>query len=220
MKVWDLPTRLYHWLQALLCLGLLASGFSGNGPHEIIGIALLVLVLWRFCWGVIGSDTSRFKHFLRSPITVWYYLTGKIKHTIGHNPAGGWMVITLLTCLLIQSLTGFILMGVFDIWINESSLFADNDLIGFVHALSARLLIALIGLHLLAIISYKLKHIPLVKAMFTGKQSISTDLSKTANSTQLTSSNGVVFKQNRLAFCCFLICMGVVYSLLKMTGIV
>lgn len=220
MKIWDLPTRLYHWLQALLCLGLLMSGFSGNGPHEMIGIALLVLVLWRFCWGIIGSDTSRFRYFLRSPITVWYYLTGKFKHTIGHNPAGGWMVITLLTFLLIQSFTGFILMGVFDIWINESSIFADSDLIGFVHALSARLLIALIGLHLLAIIAYKLKHVPLVKAMFTGKQSTSAELNKTTNSTQAISSDEVVFKQNRLAFCCFLICIGVVYSLLQMTGFV
>lgn len=67
MKIWDLATRLYHWVQALLFIALMASGLSGNGPHVQLGLALFTLLLWRLTWGVIGSETSLFRQFLRSP---------------------------------------------------------------------------------------------------------------------------------------------------------
>ena len=54
MKIWDLPTRLYHWLQAALFTGLAVSGFSGNGPHIYLGLALFSLILWRLVWGMIA----------------------------------------------------------------------------------------------------------------------------------------------------------------------
>ncbi|MCG7498236.1 cytochrome b/b6 domain-containing protein [Vibrio sp. Of7-15] len=208
MKVWDLPTRLYHWLQALFCTVLLVSGFSGNGPHELIGIALFMLLLWRLSWGIIGSDTSRFSQFLASPASVWRYLKGKRKTTVGHNPAGGWMIITMLLCLFTQCLTGFILMGVFDAWLSDNSFILENTaLIGLLHGLGARLLLLLIGFHLFAILFYKFKRIPLVKAMFTGKQPHQQGITEPK------------FKQKRLAFSCLLACVGGVFTLLKASGV-
>lgn len=91
MKVWDLSTRLYHWAQAGLFVALMASGFSGNGPHVQLGLAMMTLIVWRIVWGVVGSETSRFRQFLRSPKRVFNYLLGREPSRPGHNPAeDGW----------------------------------------------------------------------------------------------------------------------------------
>ena len=66
LKIWDAPTRIYHWLQALLFIVLALSGFGFIGSellHERFGLVLSTLVIWRIGWGVIGSDTSRFVSF-------------------------------------------------------------------------------------------------------------------------------------------------------------
>ncbi len=60
MKVWDLATRLYHWLQAVLFIVLIASGFSGNGPHVQLGLALFTLTLWRILWGISWQPDQSF----------------------------------------------------------------------------------------------------------------------------------------------------------------
>ncbi|WP_458576065.1 cytochrome b/b6 domain-containing protein [Aliamphritea spongicola] len=64
---WDLPTRLYHWIQALLTTLLLISGYSGDGSaivHQASGVLILLLLLWRVIWGFAGSQTARFTDFL------------------------------------------------------------------------------------------------------------------------------------------------------------
>ncbi|KXF81588.1 cytochrome b/b6 domain-containing protein [Enterovibrio coralii] len=170
MKIWDLPTRLYHWLQALLFTLLAASGFSGNGPHELLGIGLAVLVAWRIAWGVAGSDTSRFKKFIRSPKTVIRYLKGNQPHDgVGHNPAGGWMVVLLLSLLVTQCFIGMSLAGFFDPLISDNSILYDFDLLVTLHVWLAYLLVASVVLHVGAIAVYKMKGKSLVKAMLTGK---------------------------------------------------
>lgn len=166
MKIWDLATRLYHWAQALLFIALMASGLSGNGPHVQLGLALFTLLLWRLTWGVIGSETSLFRQFLRSPKGVITYLKGKSAATVGHNPAGGWMVAALLTTLLLQCISGMALGGLFDAWLNDN-VFAGLE---WLHLTLADLLPLLIALHLGAILFYKLRGKPLLKAMITGKQ--------------------------------------------------
>lgn len=85
MKIWDLPTRLYHWAQALLFLGLLITGNSGEGPHIPLGLALLTLLIWRIIWGWIGSQTSRFAQFIKPPRDVVHYFRGEITEKAGHN---------------------------------------------------------------------------------------------------------------------------------------
>ncbi|MFV8456233.1 cytochrome b/b6 domain-containing protein [Vibrio owensii] len=172
MKIWDLATRLYHWAQALLFIALMASGLSGNGPHVQLGLALFTLLLWRLTWGVIGSETSLFRQFLRSPKGVITYLKGKSAATVGHNPAGGWMVAALLTTLLLQCISGMALGGLFDAWPYSDVWLNDNVFAGleWLHLTLADLLPLLIALHVGAILFYKLRGKPLLKAMITGKQ--------------------------------------------------
>ena len=172
MKIWDLPTRLYHWLQALLFTLVAMSGFNGGGPHVTFGLALLSLLLWRICWGVFGSETSRFSQFIRSPRVVLNYLKGKYSPKPGHNPAGGLMVFALLTLLIIQCLSGLALAG----WFDNFSLL-DNILsvqfyhiVEGIHVFVAKTLVGLVVIHLAAIVIYKLRKKPLVLAMITGKQ--------------------------------------------------
>ena len=176
MKIWDLPTRLYHWLQALVFTFLLISGLSGNGPHIQLGIFLLGLVIWRLMWGVFGSETSRFSQFVKSPKTIYHYLTTAANSansaaTAGHNPLGAVMVIGLLALLITQCFSGLVLAGVFDdlpyaqIFFNDAVL----DIIAISHWFIARILMALILIHILAIVIYKLNNKPLLKAMITGR---------------------------------------------------
>ncbi|EGU32075.1 cytochrome B [Vibrio ichthyoenteri ATCC 700023] len=168
MKIWDLPTRLYHWLQALLFIGLM----TGVGPHLYLGLALFTLILWRIVWGFIGSDTSRFQQFLSSPARTIRYLRGKETSHAGHNPAGAWMVVALISTILLQCITGMTLVGLFDDLPYAELLLSDQliEVFRTLHGLCARLLMGLVALHLVAILVYKLRSKPLVMAMLTGKQ--------------------------------------------------
>ncbi|OAN11435.1 hydrogenase [Photobacterium jeanii] len=173
MKIWDLPARIYHWLQAILFCSLLASGNAGHESHVILGLMLFVLVTWRWIWGVVGSETSRFRQFLRSPFYLVRYLQGKTPSQAGHNPLGGWMVLTMLSALLIQCISGLALAGMLDnlpltsYWLTDTVF----EILSTLHLALARLLPLLVVLHLGAILFYKLRNKPLVLAMFTGKQS-------------------------------------------------
>ncbi|MFC1235155.1 cytochrome b/b6 domain-containing protein [Vibrio sp. F74] len=172
MKVWDLPTRLYHWIQALLFAGLAFSGLTEQGPHVYFGLTLFTLLIWRIIWGFFGSDTSRFSRFIRSPKTVVQYLNGQHPEQPGHNPAGGYMVLAMIGALLLQALTGLALSGMLDplpgseIWLNDDIF----DVCVLIHENLVNGLFVLVGLHVLAIIIYKWRNKPLVKAMFTGYQ--------------------------------------------------
>ncbi|GAB3534491.1 cytochrome b/b6 domain-containing protein [Photobacterium alginatilyticum] len=177
MKVWDLATRLYHWFQAVLFIALIASGFSGNGPHVQLGLALFTLVFWRILWGLVGSQTSRFSQFIRSPITVLRYLTGKEPTQPGHNPAGGWMVVTMIFALFLQCFSGLALAGLLDnmpymvYWLTDTVFSALESM----HYILARVLPMLILTHVGAIVVYKLRSKPLVMAMLTGVQNKMTE---------------------------------------------
>ncbi|EDK27555.1 hypothetical protein VSWAT3_04486 [Vibrionales bacterium SWAT-3] len=191
MKIWDLPTRLYHWLQALLFIGLAASGFSGNGPHVYLGLALFSLILWRLVWGFIGSDTSRFSQFVSSPRAAFQYLRGKIQPKPGHNPLGAWMVIGMITTLFIQCITGLVIAGFFDAIPSSEVLLTDGvfEVSGVVHGIAARMLVVCVVLHLLAIMTYKLRSKPLVLAMITGKQNFTPSVESFESGTQLSFSS-------------------------------
>ena len=98
VKVWDLPIRLFHWSLVSLLGGLWWTASEGEMEwHMILGFGLGSLLAFRIVWGVIGSDTARFAHFIRPPRDVMQYalsLPGKgIKPHFGHNPLGGYMVV-------------------------------------------------------------------------------------------------------------------------------
>ncbi|MDN3682966.1 cytochrome b/b6 domain-containing protein [Vibrio tapetis subsp. quintayensis] len=172
MKVWDLATRLYHWTQAAVFVGLMISGQSGNGPHVQLGLILLTLVIWRVCWGFIGSETSRFSQFVRSPKIIWHYLTGQLDKQAGHNPLGALMVVSLISSLLLQCLSGLALAGLLDqlpmaeIWLTDAVFSALES----IHYFLADALSVLVFVHVLVILIYKLAKKPLVWAMITGYQ--------------------------------------------------
>ncbi|MEA2791887.1 MAG: hypothetical protein QOG73_4293, partial [Acetobacteraceae bacterium] len=111
MKVWDLPVRLFHWSIVVLILAAwLSQEFDRMNLHMWIGYTILTLVLFRVVWGIIGSDTARFRRFLRSPVAAFRHLAHIRRREpdleIGHNAAGGWMVLVMLALLGVQAGTG------------------------------------------------------------------------------------------------------------------
>ena len=106
MKVWDLPVRLFHWGIVLLILAAWVSQeFGRMDIHMWIGEWILALLLFRIVWGLIGSDTARFSRFLQSPMAALRHLSHIRRREpdteVGHNAAGGWMVLVMLLLVLL-----------------------------------------------------------------------------------------------------------------------
>jgi len=110
IRVWDPLVRIFHWsLVAGFTIAYL-SGEEESNVHIYAGYVVLGLILFRVLWGVIGTRYARFGSFVTSPATALQYLKDlaakRPQHYIGHNPAGGWMVLALLLCLFVVSLSG------------------------------------------------------------------------------------------------------------------
>ncbi len=180
VKVWDIAIRLFHWLLVML------FGFSWwtyetgrMNLHMLSGYCILTLVLFRILWGLFGSENARFSRFLHGPaavITHLRHLPRRESDTeLGHNAAGGWMVLVLLGLLLTQATSG---------------LFANDDIITEgplahyvsgqvsaqltrVHGINFNLLLLAIALHVLAVILYRVvKGQNLLLPMILGRKSI------------------------------------------------
>jgi cytochrome b len=113
VRVWDLPTRLFHWGLVACILGSVVSGYVGGGWmawHARLGYAVLTLLLFRLVWGFVGGYWSRFAAFLYSPRNVVAYLRGQSHpdHLVGHNPLGAGSVLAMLLVLLAQVGTGLV----------------------------------------------------------------------------------------------------------------
>src|SRR4051812_49355660 len=111
IKVWDLPVRLFHWtLVVLIFFAWGTQEFNHMEWHVRIGYTILTLLLFRMAWGFLGSDTARFVRFLRSPVAALRHLAHLRRREpdreIGHNAAGGWMVLIMLALLGVQGSTG------------------------------------------------------------------------------------------------------------------
>jgi cytochrome b len=113
IRAWDLPTRIFHWALVGLVLFSFTTGMIGGDwmPwHLRSGYTILTLVVFRIAWGVAGSETARFGHFLRGPRAVAEYarltLAGRHPAGVGHNPLGGWVVVAMLAALAFQAATG------------------------------------------------------------------------------------------------------------------
>jgi len=179
--VWDLGTRLFHWL---LVIAVTVSIYTGNNGgmdemdiHMLSGYTVLTLIIFRLMWGVVGARYARFTQFLKRPRTLWQYIRALPDRSQplapGHNPLGALSVVAMLIVLLAQA---------------SSGLFANDDIMiegPLVHLVSYRLsreltewhelnayfIYGLIALHLAALLIHQLylRH-PLIKAMFTGYQ--------------------------------------------------
>lgn len=163
-RVWDLPTRLFHWSIVLLVVTSWRTAETrAMDWHYLSGIAALGLILFRLIWGFIGARTARFSDFLRSPVAVLRYLRrGSIlPATPGHNPLGGYSVMAMLLALLCQIGTGLFAADIDGLDSGPLSYLISFDqarLAASLHALFFNALLALIALHILAIIWYRLRH--------------------------------------------------------------
>ena len=180
VKVWDLFVRLSHWLIVLLVISAWLSAHYGDVEykwHTWNGYTVFVLVLTRLIWGIVGSTSARFSQFLTFPKTVLFYLLdlvkGKSTNYLGHNPAGGWMVIVILFVLLAQAITG--LFSSDDI-INEGPFvyYVSGDVVALMtgwHHFFFDLLIVLILLHISAVLYHQIiKKEKLIMAMIHGRK--------------------------------------------------
>lgn len=176
VRVWDLPTRLFHWtLAALVLLSIVTVKLGGLWIdwHMRSGYAILTLVLFRILWGFAGSHYARFASFVRGPTAVLGYLRGRVVHTAGHNPLGALSVLALLAVLGVQASTGlFTSDGSF----TEGPLAKlaggqTVELLSTVHRYGEWTIYGLVGLHIVAVIYYSVfRFQPLVTAMFTGNR--------------------------------------------------
>ena len=113
VRIWDLPTRVFHWALFVCVVGLIITGNIGGNLmtwHFRLGYCVMTLLLFRIVWGLIGGKWSRFASFIYAPSTVIAYLKGqgKPEHSAGHNPLGAGSVFALLAFLAAQVGTGLI----------------------------------------------------------------------------------------------------------------
>lgn len=215
IRVWDLPTRLFHWALAACVIGLVITANLGGSWmewHGRLGYTVLCLLLFRIVWGLMGGHWSRFSNFLYGPSAVLAYLRGQapVTHRIGHNPLGMFSVLALIAVLLLQVSTG---------------LFADDEiaftgpLVSLVSgdtvsqatryhkSVGKLLLISLVVVHVLAILFYKwVKKDNLVTPMVLGDKRVEAP----APSSRDTASTRLV----ALMVCAA--CAGVVYVIVNL----
>jgi cytochrome b len=174
IRVWDLPTRLFHWtLVILFAFSWWSAEQREMEWHQWSGQAVLALLAFRILWGFIGSSTARFSSFVRSPSQVFSYVRSKDRAApLGHNPLGGYSVLALLIILVTQVAAGLFAVDVDGIESGPLSFlvsFEAGRSAAFVHEVSFNLLLGLIVLHLLAVGYYTLiARQPLIRRMVTG----------------------------------------------------
>lgn len=166
VKVWDPLVRLFHWS---LVASFAVAWFSSEDAqrlHYWAGYVAAALIAFRLLWGLAGPRYARFTQFVRSPGTIIEYLKdlrdGREARYIGHNPAGGIMIL-----LLIVTLAGLCLSG----WMETLDMYWGVAWVANLHSALANLLLVLVILHLAGVVLASLKHHEnLVRAMVTGRK--------------------------------------------------
>jgi cytochrome b len=179
IRIWDLPTRLFHWGLALGVVGLVVTAKAGAMEwHFRLGYCVLALLLFRLVWGLVGGRWSRFASFIHGPSTLMRYLRGQARpeDSAGHSPTGALAVFALLGVLLAQVGTGLFADDEITFagplakfasgeWVSQASVYHRN--IGEI------LIFTLVGLHVIAIAFYRIvKKERLVRAMVSGDKEL------------------------------------------------
>jgi cytochrome b len=178
IRVWDLPTRLFHWALAICLAGSLISvNLGGNavGWHFRFGYAILALLLFRVAWGFVGPRYSRFASFPPSPAAALRHLRGEGVDRPGHSPLAALSVYALLLALAIQAGTGLFANDaiMWDGPLKNLVTNATSDALTRLHKLNRFVVIGLVLLHLAAIAFYTfVKRRRLVAAMITGDAAV------------------------------------------------
>lgn len=179
VKLWDLPVRLVHWSFVALLPALWWTAENGKmETHVQLGMVMLILVLFRILWGLFGSSTARFVHFVRGPLGVGRYLRGLFSKEgepiVGHNPLGALSVVALLLLLGAQVTFGLFASDTDGLYYGPL-----NSLVGYDaaekltawHELGFNVILAVVVLHVAAILFYLIvKRDNLVGPMITGRK--------------------------------------------------
>jgi cytochrome b len=165
VRVWDPFVRLFHWSLVALFAAAYLTGDELDRAHEILGYAIVALLVARIGWGFIGSEHARFSDFVRGPSTVLGYardtIAGKARRYIGHNPLGGVMVLLLIAGLLVTAGTGWL------ITVGEG----ESEWLEELHEIAANGMLLLIALHVGGVVWSSVMHGEnLVWAMITGQK--------------------------------------------------
>lgn len=216
-RVWDLPTRIFHWALVASVIALVITGQIGGNAmvwHFRCGYTVLSLLLFRIVWGLIGGRWSRFASFIYAPGTVLRYLKGlgQPEHSVGHNPAGSGSVFAMLLFLLAQVGSG--LFSDDDI-ANSGPLskFVSNAIVSastwYHKEVGKRVLIVLVVLHIVAILFYLFKKKEnLVKPMIHGDKVLEHALESSRDDAGSRTVAAVVFA----------VCAGLVATMVKLAG--
>jgi cytochrome b len=214
VRVWDLPTRLFHWSLVVCVVGLvITANISGDAMawHFRLGYCVLSLVLFRLVWGVVGGYWSRFSTFVPTPSSLIQYLKGNnaFGQSVGHNPLGAFSVLALLFFCFAQAVAGLM---------SDDEIAAAGPLVSkipgawvsvatFVHTeVTKVILIALVFLHIAAILWYRFKKGEnLITPMIVGDKELP---ATTAVSTDTVASRTV-------AAVVFALCVGAVNVMLQ-----
>ena len=180
VRVWDPFVRIFHWLLVLSFTVAYVSGEELVVLHNNAGYAVLGLVLLRTLWGFIGTRHARFRDFVYPPATIKAFLQDtfhqRARRYLGHNPAGGAMVILMILSLVATSLTGIAFYGI-EAGAGPLAVLAGSpewtkEMLEEVHEFFANLMVLLVLVHIIGVIvESRLHHENLVKAMFTGRKS-------------------------------------------------
>jgi cytochrome b len=179
IKVWDPFVRLFHGTLMGTYLISWITEDEWIALHANVGYVITGLLLLRIIWGFVGTGYARFSHFVTSPSQVLRYLQDllffRAKRTIGHNPAGGATIVTLLVTLLITALAGMLAYGVQGLGPLTEALFSNtsygNKRFEEAHEFFANLTLLLVVIHLAGVVFGSLLHREsLVLSMITGKK--------------------------------------------------
>lgn len=209
VRVWDLPTRLFHWALVAGITGLAISGTIGGNAmvwHFRFGYGVLALLLFRILWGLVGGRWSRFGAFIYAPQSLIHYLKGKGKpeHSVGHSPIGALSVFAMLGFLVLQVASGLIsddeiaFAGPLTRFVANATVSLATDY----HAnIGKWILLGLVLLHLGAIVVYLLRKHNLVGAMLHGDKELVVKVPASRDDTL----------SRTAALLLFMLCAGVAY---------
>lgn len=218
VTVWDLPTRLFHWILVLLMVFSYVSGNLGGSWlkwHFWSGYAVLTLLIFRIGWGIVGSTTARFSHFVKGPRAAIAYLRGlfgsSTPHDIGHNAVGGWMVVVLILAVLAQATSGLFTSDDIDTFgpLAEKVSSAISGKLSTFHRLWINVILVLAAIHVCASLFYfVVKRQNLVLPMITGRKYLP----------EGHSAAGVVIVSSGLALVLLAVAAGIVFGVVRFGG--
>jgi cytochrome b len=212
VRVWDLPTRVFHWtLLASVVALFVTANIGGNMMewHMRTGYLVAALLIFRVLWGFIGGHWSRFSSFFPTPARLTAYLKEGSSPGPGHNPLGALSVFAMLSVLFAQVASGLVsddeiaFTGPLYQFVSNS---VSSAATAYHTEIGKVLLIALVVLHVLAIAYYqRIKKKPLVQAMITGDQEVSLSLSSPSPMSTLDTAGRRIF-----ALLLFVVCLGLI----------